>query len=187
MNLTTAESPPVRPERTRRLFFALWPESELRDSLAEVVSALVPDGVGRIQRPDQFHLTLEFLGAVPESRLPSVQRAAQATRGHACEVSLDRVAYWRRSSVLCLLASRTPPALEQLVVNLRASLEQQGFEPERRPYLAHLTLARKVWRPVSLPAPAPVCWPVRAFALVESRTDPAGSVYSVLESWSLSE
>jgi 2'-5' RNA ligase len=185
MNHVIAEAPPVRPERTRRLFFALWPEPGLRESLARSVSALVPDGVGRIQRPDQLHLTLEFLGAVPESRLASVQRAAQATRGHACDVWLDRVAYWRRSSVLCLLASRTPPELEGLVAELRANLERAGFEPERRPYLAHLTLARKVWRPVSLPAPTPVCWPARTFVLVESRTDPAGSVYSVLESWSL--
>ena len=174
-----------RPERTRRLFFALWPEAGLRDSLARQLQALVPDGVGRLQRPEQLHLTLEFLGAVPESRLAGVRQAALATRGAACEVVLDKVAYWRRSSVLCLLASQTPPELDRLVTDLRAGLANGGFEPEQRPYLAHLTLARKVWRPVSLPAPEPVHWPVREFTLVESRTDPEGSVYTVLETWPL--
>jgi 2'-5' RNA ligase len=29
----------------------------------------------------------------------------------------------------------------------------------------------------------PVTWPVTGFALVESRTDPAGSIYTVLQSW----
>jgi len=174
-----------RPERTRRLFFALWPDAGLRESLGRQVRALVPDGVGRLQRPEQFHLTLEFLGAVPESRLDGVRQVALAARGMVCEVVLDKVAYWRRSSVLCLLASRTPAELERLVADLRTGLARGGFEPEQRPYRAHLTLARKVWRPVSLPPPEPVRWPVREFTLVESRTDPEGSVYTVLETWPL--
>lgn len=180
----SGESQP-RPERTRRLFFALWPDQGLRQSLAGRIRTLVPPGVGRLQQPEQLHLTLEFLGAVAESRLDAAVAAADAVRAVRCEVVLDRVAFWRRSSVLCLLASETPPALAGLVEDLRSALVAHGFETETRPYRAHLTMARKVMRPVSLPPPDPVTWPVAEFTLVESRTDPSGSVYTVLRTWSL--
>jgi 2'-5' RNA ligase len=174
---------PRRVERTRRLFFALWPDDALRASIAGRLRDMVPDGVGRTQQPGQLHLTLEFLGPVPESRFGSVCEAADAVRPAPCEVILDRIAYWRRSSVLCLLASATPPALVALVEDLRSALRARDFAADPRPYRAHLTLARKVWRPVTLPPPVPVRWPVEGFALVESRTDPAGSIYTVLQSW----
>jgi len=186
MSLPAGSGPSLpRSERTRRLFFALWPDEALRASLASRIRALVPPGVGRLQQPEQLHLTLEFLGAVAESRLDAVRAAASAVRAGRCEVVLDRVAFWRRSSVLCLLASRTPPALEGLVDELRCALGVNGFDTETRPYRAHLTMARKVRRPVSLPPPDPVTWPVAEFTLVESRTDPAGSIYTVLQTWSL--
>jgi len=183
MSAIDPASPPRRLERTRRLFFALWPDDGLRAALAGQVRALVPDGVGRPQQPAQLHLTLEFLGPVPESRLGAVCDAADSVRAASCEVILDRVAYWRRSSVLCLLASETPPALVALVEDLRSALRARDLEADPRPYRAHLTLARKVRRPVRLAPPVPVRWPVTGFALVESRTDPAGSIYTVLQSW----
>lgn len=183
MSAADRELPPQRVERTRRLFFALWPDEGLRASIAGHVRGMVPDGVGRTQQPGQLHLTLEFLGPVPEPRLGAVGDAAESVRAASCEVILDRLAYWRRAAVLCLLANETPPALVALVEDLRSALRARDFEVDHRPYRAHLTLARKVWKPVSLPLPAPVRWPVTGFALVESRTDPAGSIYTVLQSW----
>ena len=175
-----------RPERMHRLFFALWPADSLRSALAPRIRTLQPTGVGRPQRPDQWHLTLEFLGPVPASRLAAVRDAAAQVQATRSDLQLDAVEYWRRPEVLCLVARVVPPALDDLVRQLRAALAARGFAPESRPFRAHLTLARKVSHPVELAPFEPLSWPVAEFALVESITDRSGSVYTPLESWSLS-
>lgn len=176
---------PDRAVQTHRLFFALWPSESLRQALAGRVAALAPPGTGRTQRPDQLHVTLEFLGAVPAARLPDVRDAAAAARADPFELVLDALEYWRRPRVLCLVARELPPALAALVHALRIELASRGFEPECRPYRAHLTLARKVVQPPGLAAVDPVRWPATDFALVESVTERAGSVYRPVGAWSL--
>jgi len=175
----------ARPERQHRLFFALWPTDELRSVLAPRIRALQPGGVGRPQRPDQWHVTLQFLGSVPASRMGAARDAAARVRGGPCEIVFDAVEFWRRPEVLTLVARVVPPPLESLVTQLRAALAAKGFEPESRPFRAHLTLARKVIHPVLPVAFEPLRWPAADFTLVESITDRSGSVYTPLTSWSL--
>jgi len=181
-------SPPpesVRAERQHRLFFALWPDDALRSTLAPRIRALQPPGVGRPQRPDQWHVTLEFLGSVPASRVAAARDAAAQVRAAPCETVFDAVEFWRRPEVLTLVARVLPPSLDSLVVQLRAALAATGFEPESRPFRAHMTLARKVTHPVTPVVFEPLHWPALDFSLVESVTDRAGSVYTPLATWNL--
>ena len=168
-----------------RLFFALWPEPGTLAASVERLRGLASGGEGRPQRPDQLHLTLEFLGDVPESRLAAVLEAGAAASGNLApfEVVLDRIEHWRRPQVLCLTAEVTPPPLVALVESLRAGLVARGFQTERRPFKAHLTLARKVRRPPGSAEVEPLVWPAHEFSLVESTTDPAGSRYQRLATW----
>jgi 2'-5' RNA ligase len=130
-------------------------------------------------------VTLEFLGSVPASRVAAAREAAAQVQAAPCEVRLDAVEFWRRPEVLTLVARVLPPSLDSLVTQLRAALAARGFEPESRPFRAHLTLSRKVHQPVT-PAPfEPLTWPVADFALVESITDRDGSVYTPLATWIL--
>jgi 2'-5' RNA ligase len=170
---------------SHRLFFALWPGDPLRQALAARVAALVAPGTGRAQRPDQLHLTLEFMGSVPADRLPAVLEAAGEVRAEPFELTLDALEYWRRPQVLCLVAREIPSALEGLVQALRAGLATRGFDTERRPYRAHLTLARKIARPPELAPTDPVRWPATDFVLVESITERSGSIYRPLATWPL--
>jgi 2'-5' RNA ligase len=171
---------------THRLFFAAWPLPAVRQALAERVDRL-PAGLGRLQRPDQWHVTLEFLGAVPAERLAAALEAGAtaAASGRPCEVLFDAIEYWRRPQVLCLTARETPGALSGLVQSLRNQLQARGFEPERREYRAHLTVARKVPRPPGELPLDPLCWPVGGVALVESITDRAGARYEPRATWPL--
>jgi 2'-5' RNA ligase len=175
----------ARPERLHRLFFAVWPSDGLRLALAPSIRALQPPGAGRPQRPDQWHVTLEFLGPVPASRVELVREAAAQVHAATCDIVFDAVEYWRRPEVLSLVARSLPPPLESLVRQLREALAARGFEPESRPFRAHLTLARKVTHPVAPVSFDPLRWPVVDFALVESVTDRAGSVYTPLTAWRL--
>lgn len=175
----------IAPGTARRLFFALWPGDELRSAIAPRLRALQPPGRCRPQSPEQWHVTLEFLGSVPEERLTAVRESAAAVRAAPFEILFDVVEYWRRPQVLCLAATQVPPALAGLVLQLRAGLAAQGLEPEQRPFRAHLTLARKVTRPGPVGPCEALRWPAAEFVLVESVTERAGSRYRPLDRWPL--
>jgi 2'-5' RNA ligase len=179
--------PDGRAERCHRLFFALWPGEPLRIALAPRLRALQPQGAGRPQSPQQWHVTLEFLGPVPASRVAAAQAAAAAVRAGPFELVFDAVEHWRRPEVLCLVAGEVPPALDGLVRDLRAGLAAHGFEPDRRAFRAHLTLARKLQRPVPVAPFEPLRWPADEFALVESVTERTGSRYTPLAGWPLAD
>jgi 2'-5' RNA ligase len=177
--------PPAVREPARRLFFAVWPDDAARSRLAAAVRELVPPGAGRPQRPDQWHMTLEFLGDVPESRLPAVFDAGAEAGAAAfdCELSFDRLEHWKRPEVLCLVAGSIPEPLAALVRSLQTALQLRGFSPETRPFRAHVTLARKV-RQAPLPGVVgPVHWPVRRLSLVQSLADRSGSRYVEIAAW----
>lgn len=169
----------------RRLFFALWPGEEQRAALAPRLQALQPTGHGRPQGPGQWHVTLVFLGSVPEARLAAARAAAADVRAAPFELVFDAVEYWQRPAVSCLVAGQSPPALEALVAQLRAGLAARGFGIEQRPFRAHLTLARKVTRPPPAGPCEPLLWPAAAFALVESVTERSASRYQPLGHWPL--
>lgn len=172
-------------EPTQRLFFALWPEAGQLERLVERVRQLAMPGVGKPQRPDQLHVTIEFLGAIAQSRIDETRAAGAVAAAGArpFEIVFDRLDHWRRPKVLCLTASETPPALAQLSQSLRRELETRGFEVERREFRAHLTLARKVSRPPPVASFEPVRWPARGLTLVRSVSDSAGSRYEPLDVW----
>jgi RNA 2',3'-cyclic 3'-phosphodiesterase len=181
----TTGVPSAGREPARRLFFALLPDDTARRGLAAAVRDLVPQGTSRPQRPDQWHVTLEFLGDVPESRLPAVvdAGAAASTVAPACEIMFDRLEHWKRPQVLCLVAGSTPEPLAALVHALRSELQQRGFTPELRPFRAHVTLARRVLKAPTQGSAAPLLWPVRGVSLVQSLAERSGSRYVELAAW----
>ncbi len=177
--------------KSRRLFFALWPDAAQRERLAEAVHAAVRGSGGRPVPAAQMHLTLVFLGAVPAPRVAQLTdiagAAAQAARlpGGSIELPLDRLEHWRRPQVLCALPARPPAPLGALAARLIESLREAGFAPDLKPFRPHVTVARKVARPSEPASLPPVRWRFDAFALIESLTLESGPVYSVVEAYSL--
>lgn len=171
---------------TERLFFALWPDEPLRATLAGRFPDLVRGLSGKPQRPDQWHVTLEFLGEVPADRHAALHRAAGRVQADPVVVSFDGLDHWRKPQVYCLAASQTPAPLVELVRRLRVALAEEGFTPEAREFRPHVTLARKVPEARRGRLEPPLAWPADRFALVRSVTDPAGSRYEPLHWWNLS-
>ena len=166
-----------------RLFFALWPDPSLLQALRARVGEITASVGGKLQRPDQWHVTLEFLGQVPHERQPALRAAADRVRRSAVAIEFDRVEYWRKPQVVCMVASRVPTGLAALITQLRAELAAEGFAVEARPFRPHLTLARKVRSAADSLLDPPFLWPAGGFALVRSVTDPAGSRYEPLQWW----
>lgn len=195
---------------TARLFFALWPDEVMQAALANATAAIVAAAIASRGSADaarvgpsgaravpagNLHLTLAFLGAVPDSRLEALssvaaQLAAAFTfSGGLCRelitVNLDHVEHWRRAQILCATSSQPSPSAAALAEALKRVLVAEGFTPDLKPFHAHATLARKVRRVTRDLQIASVCWTFRDFRLIESHTDPAGSIYSTREIWAL--
>ena len=181
----------VAAERAQRLFFAFWPEEAARAALAHATAKAVRYSGGRPVPAANLHVTLAFLGSVPEQRIAELQQlaaaqAAQCARERAIVLSFDRFDYFRRAQVLCVLATEDDAAAAQRLASaLQDASAAAGFNPDLKPFRAHVTVARKVLHAAHLPALRPVAWHFADFALIDSRTEPSGPVYSVMESYPL--
>lgn len=175
-----------RPESQQRLFFALWPDVVVRSQLDQL-KPMLSTQKGRLTHPEDWHLTLVFLGNVAVERLPCIHKAAEQIDGQSFELYLDRIGYWSRSRILWAAPSTTPTELIQLVTRLQQQLAGCGFEPEQRPYAPHLTLARHTKPVTERSLSQPIAWEAKTFALVA--THPPGKIprYRVLRDWILSE
>jgi 2'-5' RNA ligase len=137
----------------RRLFVALEPPDPVRRRLAALADELrraAGRAAGEVRwvAPENVHLTLQFLGAVPEERVPAVEAAlrdAAATAGRPLSLSLHGAGGFpnaRRPRVLWAGLEGDVPLLAALVTELGARLAKLGFPPEDRPFAPHLTLGR---------------------------------------------
>lgn len=179
MNIVTALS--LAPE-TQRLFFAIWPELELSRKLYDLVGNLLHSD-GRCVAPESIHLTLAFLGSREASFRQCVTQAASVIRIAPFTLTLRQVGHWAKSGILWVGPVQTPEPLLRLVRKLNAVLAPCGYVPEKRPYAAHLTLARKVRSFSKVKFIEPLQWQVGQFCLVQSKTHAEGTRYEILHKW----
>lgn len=166
-------------ERLHRLFFALWPDDETRTRLAQVAQACSPRPVAA----EKLHMTLHFLGACSDEQQACYVQAVSAVECEPFELQLDCLGGRARSGIQWLTASQPPAALSRLVETLAEALAPCDYTPEKRPFLPHVTLARKVRKPrvrTGLPA---ITWKVRDFVLVESVEAEGRTHYLVRGRW----
>jgi 2'-5' RNA ligase len=167
----------------RRLFFALWPDDATREALRRSTRDVMRHCGGKPVRLERYHITLAFLGNVPDEQFDAVVGAAGGVTLEPVTLTLDRYGYFPAAQVLWLGPAQTPHGLRALSRDLRAAMAGAGVSADTKPFNAHLTLARKVRNEPDLAPPRPVAWPVGGFVLVESDTDPEGARYQVVASF----
>jgi 2'-5' RNA ligase len=165
-----------------RYFFAIWPEAGVAKELARVGDALAGLVGGRPMPVEKIHLTLAFLGSLTEEEVGSAVAAASRIKGPGIRMTIDSVGSFRRAKVGWAAPSQPVDALAKLQATLAGGLADRGFELEERAFNAHVTLVRKIGKPVPAAPMAAIEWRSNAFTLVESTGD---GRYEVRESWEL--
>jgi len=169
-----------------KMFFGLWPDAETRHTLAGEDHTVFAGNGGRLVPPEDYHITLRYLGALPASLLPSVEDLGQrAARGAApVVVELDAVEWWREAKVLVRVARTLPPQLFNLDQALQVGLKSIGIKLDPHPLKLHLTLVKSVPpHPLGTGPAAPLAWDASRLALVEGSTEPGGPRYRVRAEW----
>jgi 2'-5' RNA ligase len=172
--------------KSQRLFFALWPAAELRAQLAHIARQTAGKQ-NKLVYPGNLHLTLAFLGSMTVQQRICVERVANTITGTAFELRLERIGHWPRSQIIWLAPQEMPEPLIDLVRQLNQGLTACGYQPENRPYQAHMTLARKIVGHFPTSQTIPLIWQVEHFCLVRSVAYPDGVQYQVLRTWPLAK
>ena len=134
-----------------RLFVAVPLSEDARARVAQLVDTIragEPAGRGvRWVRLDGLHLTLRFLGPTGEDRIPALESAVAGVAAAAgpFEIGIsgaDAFPPVGRPRTLWLDVATGRDSLAELAGRLDDVLAAAGWDRDRRPFRAHLTLAR---------------------------------------------
>lgn len=169
---------------------------EARHALAAVLRRWTGDRPlpGRPVPPENWHLTLRFLGWVDP---PSADRLAaaldEAELGEGFRVTVAGAGVFpnpRRATVLWTAVTDGAEELATLAERVEETAEAAGLGPADRPFRPHLTLSRlrphQDLRPLLESAPEEaVRFPVRAVTLYRSHLGRGGARYEPVEHFPL--
>lgn len=182
---------------TQRLFIAIYPPAAAVADLAAVAAQLPfsrPHAGGLSLRPvppEQWHVTVAFLGTLDDAQTAAAQTAMRAAAAGTVRTPRLRLTGGGRFDNGRAGAAWTGldgdvDALHDLTARLRGLLTAAGVPFDARPYQPHLTLARPgdrlgpdQWREVldRLDAYAGPAWPAAALSLMRS-DHPVGNHYT---------
>ena len=125
-----------------RLFVALDLPWSVREQLAALSGSGIPGA--RWVPPENYHLTLRFIGDIPGHVARDVDDALLGLRARGFSLSLTGMGTFAKggvSNALWVGVERTP-SLDHLRNKIETALQRRGLEPERRKFQPHVTLAR---------------------------------------------
>ncbi len=127
-----------------RLFAAIPLPEAVQDRL-EVLAQMLP--LPRRVASENLHLTLAFLGEVPEAVAEDVHYAFEAVTAPAFDLTIRGAGVFGGDKPRAVYASVLPePALERLQAKVETAARRSGAEVEARRFVPHVTLARlKPW------------------------------------------
>lgn len=176
-----------------RLFIALTFEPDVCAALAQARDKLrAQTAKGSFTKDGNFHLTLAFLGEVAEDDLSTVEDALDSvTSDPRFDLVFSHVKQLRGGTwVVCTNEDKRLAHLQAEIVKLMTGI---GIELESRPFLAHVTLARRVklvqpdagGQPGELQPllDAPITAHVTSYSLMESHLTGTGPIYEEICAW----
>jgi len=179
-----------------RVFIAIDVPAEIRQRLAAIQDQLRPaSSAARWVSTDSIHITLRFMGEIPEERREDIDSALTGLSWLPMSIAVRGIGFFPGvRSPRILWAGVECPTMEGLASEVDTRLVQAGFDSEKRAFRAHLTLARTKERRlesalVKTAEPFEETEFGRFVAdrcyLYQSTLRPAGSVYTRLKEYKL--
>ncbi len=183
-----------------RLFLAMDVPEELKAALGRAMEDTEPDSSGmKWVRPANIHFTLKFLGNVEEEKVEALANAVREVTGVSPSVEISTGGFGafprpERARVFWLGLETGKAALSELARDFNGRLRALRFEAEKRPFAAHITLARlrqardisnliEAWEQTA--GVRDVAWRGNEVVLYQSVLDRTGPTYTALERFEL--
>jgi 2'-5' RNA ligase len=124
-----------------RLFVALDLPWSLRERLSDLAMGLAG---ARWVAPENYHITLRFIGEMPGHKAEEIDLALAALRARGFSLELAGVGTLEKAGRVTALWAGVArnPALEHLRGKIDTALQRAGVPAERRRFAPHVTLAR---------------------------------------------
>jgi RNA 2',3'-cyclic 3'-phosphodiesterase len=179
-----------------RVFIAVDLPDQVRNNMGEVERDL--KGVSNSARwvaPESIHVTLKFIGEIPEARVAAIDSALAAIQWPSFPVIVRGVGCFPNNHAARVFwVGLESPALAGLAGEIDRRMQELGFEKEQRPFRPHLTLARA--RDMRIDRSLVVAcerflhhdfgsFEAERFHLFQSTLKPSGAVYNKLKQYPL--
>lgn len=174
-----------KPDKNKRLFFALWPNAKLQNRIFQQSESILRPWPGKRVLARQLHITLVFLGHVSQELQSCLRKRASSIDVTGFDLELSQLGAFSRSQVIWLGPDRVSPHLLELQKRLTQAQADCGLQPEARPFAPHMTLMRHAKGGCSNLRTERLFWQVRDFALIESISHSSGAEYRILARWPL--
>ena len=168
----------------QRLFFAFWPDEPTRQAIHKQTRKVVRHSGGKPITPENFHITLVFLGNMDAQNALLARKAADSVVSEPFTLTLDRLYFWPEPRVLTLAPSQVPDVAQDLTSSLLTALRVHDLVSDVKPFEPHVTLARKASH-LAVRQIHSVHWQIEDFVLVRSVTHQKGSEYTPIARWTL--
>ncbi len=119
---------------------------DLPDSFIDKIAEIQQELKGNIKLVDtkQVHITMKFLGDVPEKKIPKIEDALSGVNSEPFTATVQGVGAFPKPSYARVIYIGAYPAetFTQLYAEVELALTPLGFKRERRQFTPHATLAR---------------------------------------------
>jgi 2'-5' RNA ligase len=183
---------------TKRLFLAINLPNEIKSQIAELVLKLQEANKNKLIKwveEYNFHLTLHFLGDVPEEKISEINQTIESivqnftTLNFSLSSSINAFPDLNSPKVIFLdmeeLNDGKTIKLQQTIGTILRSL---GFETDPRPFRLHLTLGHIKFKTIlQIPnSQLPISnFQINSIDLMESTLTPSGPIYNIIKQYKL--
>jgi 2'-5' RNA ligase len=171
-----------------RLFFAIELPQAVKDQL-ELLQQTHSPFSGRAVKPHNFHITLQFLGAVDRSTIHDLADSIESPQIKPFNLNIERFAYYPKTEIGCVEINQGQQQLKSLKKYINSSLSQAGFHfaKDKHEFRPHVTLSRECQPLGDIQKILDISFKAESFCLMESIQNEKGVYYEVLEEWPIYE
>ncbi len=164
-----------------RIFIGLWPDASTRAALGPWSAAALQHCGGRALHPDQWHITLAFLGRLSPAAVQKLCTEAARWRLPRAPFRVNCYGHFERARIVWA-GSQDPQSQQHLAATYQQlwhCLQPLGYQPESRPFVPHISLLRQArfCDVQALPPREPFVWQSAHCYVVESRPTEQSTQY----------
>ena len=166
-----------------RLFLAILPDNGIKDELCFVQKRLRMQGVkGDFTPRENMHLTLAFIGEYADPGF--VSEILGEVTFEPMRLVIDGFGCFDDSFWIGVKEDR---GLETNVKRIRKALADNGIPFDKKKFMPHMTIARRIEYEKGFPtdAPFPAGMDANVISLMRSDRGKNGMIYSVVDEWSV--